>query len=137
MYAQDRDHLNDLIQETLANIWAGLPKFRQDSKPSTWIYRITLNTCITFFRRHGKHSSMERLDEKAFGIADDNLERQQNLRTMYELISRLDKMERAIIMMWLDEHSYDEISAVTGLSRNNVASRLHRIKHKLQKMNNL
>ena len=98
---------------------------------STWIYRVAINTCITFFRRHGKHSSLERIDERAASVADNSGERASQLRQMYEMIGRLGKIDKALIMLWLDEHSYDEIADVTGMSRGNVASRLYRIKQRL------
>lgn len=131
MYAEDREHLRDLHQEVLANIWSGLDSYSGRSKMSTWIYRVALNTCITYFRRHGKHSAAEPLDDKAYGIESDDNERTAMLRWMYELIGTLGKIDKAIIMLWLDEHSYDEISQITGVSRPNVASRLHRIKQRL------
>lgn len=131
MYAEDRDHLEDLHQEVAANVWSGLDGFNSMAKVSTWVYRIALNTCITYFRRHGKHSSVSRLDETAYGLIDESAERQAQLRMMYELIGRLGKIDKAIVMLWLDEHSYDEISEITGLSRSNVASRLYRIKQRL------
>lgn len=131
MYAEDSEHLRDLHQEVLANIWSGLDSYSGRSKMSTWIYRIALNTCITYFRRHGKHSAACPLDDKAYGVEAEDSERTAMLRWMYELIGRLGKIDKAIIMLWLDEHSYDEISQITGVSRANVASRLHRIRQRL------
>lgn len=131
MYAEDEEHLRDLRQEVAANVWCGLDRFNGLSKVSTWVYRIALNTCITYFRRHGKHSAVSRLDDAAYVVADNSDERRAQLNMMYELIGRLGKIDKAIVMLWLDEHSYDEISEITGLTRSNVASRLHRIKHRL------
>ena len=131
LYAEDSQHLQDLHQEVLANVWSGMESFSGRSKLSTWIYRIALNTCITFFRRHGKHSAVGRLDDKAYNIAADDNEHAEKLRLMYKLIGQLGPIDKAIVMLWLDEHSYDEISAVVGISRTNVASRLHRAKQRL------
>ncbi|MBS5437292.1 MAG: sigma-70 family RNA polymerase sigma factor [Prevotella sp.] len=103
MYATDVDYFNDLYQETLANIWSAMDSFRGEARISTWLYRIAINSCVTFFRRHHRHDSL----------------------------NTPDPMEKALIMMWLDENSYDEISEVTGLARNTVATRLRRIKQKL------
>ena len=102
-----------------------------ESKVSTWIYRIAINTCVSFIRRNGRHSSLNRLDEEAYSLADRNDEHAELLREMYGMISQLGKLDRAIIMLWLDEYSYEEIAQLTGLSRNNVASRLHRAKERL------
>lgn len=63
IYAKDRENLNDLYQEAIINLWKGFPKFRKESKPSTWIYRIALNSCITFFRRFSRHPKTLRLTE--------------------------------------------------------------------------
>lgn len=132
MYADDSEHLRDLKQEVYANIWSGLDNYSGLSKMSTWIYRIALNTCITYFRRHGKHSSASQLDEQAYSVAaDDDNDHAVKLRQMYKLIGQLGKIDKAIIMLWLDEHSYDEISSITGITRANVASRLHRIRLRL------
>lgn len=131
MYAEDSEHLKDLYQEVTANIWQGLENYRGESKVSTWIYRIAINTCVSFIRRNGRHSSLNRLDEEAYSLADRNDEHAELLREMYGMISQLGKLDRAIIMLWLDEYSYEEIAQLTGLSRNNVASRLHRAKERL------
>ncbi|MBQ3606069.1 MAG: sigma-70 family RNA polymerase sigma factor [Muribaculaceae bacterium] len=131
MYAADDDHFKDLYQEVLINLWRGIDRFRGDAQLSTWIYRTSINTCVTYYRRNHKHD--EALSLEGVSVVDnDDGTRLQQIKEMYRLISRLDRMEKAIILLWLDEKSYDEISEITGLSRNNVASRLRRIKIKLQ-----
>ena len=131
MYAADDDHFKDLYQEVLINLWRGIDRFRGDAQLSTWIYRTSINTCVTYYRRNHKHDEMLSLEGVSVVDNDDGT-RLQQIKEMYRLISRLDRMEKAIILLWLDEKSYDEISEITGLSRNNVASRLRRIKIKLQ-----
>lgn len=133
MYATDSNHFNDLYQETLINIWQGLDKFRGDAQVSTWIYRTAINSCITFYRRNkvmSNASSIDGLPE----LIDDRSDKPSQLKELYRLVSCLNKMDKALVLLWLDEKTYDEISAVTGISRNNVASRLRRIKAKLVKM---
>lgn len=130
MYATDDDHFKDLYQEVLINLWQGIDRFRGDARLSTWIYRICINTCVTYFRRNHYHDETMSLDN-IVEIPDGDVSRLNDLKEMYRLISRLRKLDKAIILMWLDEKSYDEIAEVTGLTRNNVASRIHRIKAKL------
>ena len=131
MYAADDDHFKDLYQEVLINLWRGIDRFRGDAQLSTWIYRTSINTCVTYYRRNHKHD--EALSLEGVSVVDnDDGTRLQQIKELYRLISRLDRMEKAIILLWLDEKSYDEISEITGLSRNNVAARLRRIKIKLQ-----
>lgn len=132
MYATDAENLKDLYQEVLANIWNGIDSFRSESKLSTWIYRVAINTCVAFFRKHSRECHASSLD----GIVDvadpDDGTRLANLREMYRLINRLGRIDKAIVLLWLDEHSYDEISSIVGLTKNNVASRLHRARQKLK-----
>jgi RNA polymerase sigma-70 factor (ECF subfamily) len=132
MYSTTINPFDDLYQETLANIWRGIDSFRGDSNLSTWIYRTTVNTCITYMRRNSRYSGFYSLDHAAAVAAGDDTEHQENLRELYRIISCLDQLEKAIIMMWLDEKDYQEIAQVTGLSKNNVATRLHRIKQKIK-----
>ena len=132
MYADSDEHFKDLYQEVLANLWQGLDSFRGDSRLSTWLYRTAINTCVTYFRHNGKHDRGKvGLDTLADTMSDDS-DRPAELRQMYRLIGGLDKMDKALILMWLAEKSYDEIAGVTGLPRNKVATRLPRIKLRLQ-----
>lgn len=132
MYASGPEHLKDLYQEILANLWQGIDSFRGDAKVSTWIYRTAINTCVTYHRKHRSHSSEMSPLEALPDVADEgDGGHRERLREMYRLIGQLNKMDKALILMWLDERSYDEIADVTGLSRNNVATRLRRIKLKL------
>lgn len=135
LYAEDSEHLKDLYQEVTANLWAGLESFSGKSRLSTWIYRVAINTCVSFIRKNSRHSDSSRLDERALSVVDPGVERSQQLRQMYEMISLLGRLDKAIIMLWLDEYSYDEIASLTGLTRNNVASRIHRIKQRLASCN--
>ena len=135
MYADDDEHFKDLYQEVLANLWQGLDSFRGDARMSTWLYRTAINTCVTYFRRNAKHDNGKVGLETLADTPGDDRDHQSELRQMYRLIGGLDRMEKAIILMWLDEKSYDEIAGVTGLPRNTVATRLHRIKQKLKERN--
>ena len=133
MYATDKDDINDLYQETVLNLWHAYPRFRKESKASTWIYRIALNICISDLRRKEKlkHVPLE-MDVDIY----NECEKDELLSEMYQLIKCLNKLERMYILLWLDENSYDEIAEITGVSRNNVAIRLHCIKDKLKQMSN-
>lgn len=131
MYAGGGEPLKDLMQDVSANIWQGLPGFRAESGYSTWVYRVTLNTCVSFLRRNSRHDAAVSLDDVAYGVADTSGERDAQLREMYRMIGRLGAIDKAVVLMWLDGHSYVEIADVTGLTRTNVASRLHRAKQRL------
>ena len=114
MYADSDEHFKDLYQEVLANLWQGLDSFRGDSRLSTWLYRTAINTCVTYFRHNGKHDRGKvGLDTLADTMSDDS-DRPAELRQMYRLIGGLDKMDKALILMWLDEKSYDRSAAQHG-----------------------
>lgn len=135
MYATDGEYFKDLYQDCLVNLWQGIERFRGDSKVSTWIYRTCLNTCVTSYRRNRKYEANASIEMLAELSVEDST-RRADLVEMYRMISRLDRLEKAIILLWLDEKSYDEIAEITGMSRNNVASRLRRIKQKLVEYGN-
>jgi RNA polymerase sigma-70 factor (ECF subfamily) len=132
MYATDAEHFNDLYQEVMINVWQGLEKFRGESQIATWLYRTAINTCITFYRRNKIRNTVPITELTDF--IDDRSDRPAQLKEMYRLVGSLGKIEKALVLLWLDERTYDEISDVTGISRNNVASKLRRIKAKLVKM---
>lgn len=133
MFSSDPDEVSDLFQETLINLWKGFPKFRGESKPETWIYRVALNTCISADRK--KQSQGERIpltmDINLYADTDDDSRQVQQL---YKRINRLGLVDRAIVLMWLENMSYDEIGNILGISAQNVGVKLFRIKEELKKM---
>lgn len=133
VYVSDEFSITDLYQEVVYNLWKGFPKFRNECTLSTWMYRIALNTCITGMRKELKrprHVANLHLAEHL--VEPESME--GNIREMYRLIYQLKNLERAIILLWLEEKSYQEIADITGLTINNVAIKLKRIKEKLKKM---
>lgn len=130
-YAHTSQDIEDLYQDVLVNIWRGLPSFRSDSSMRTWVYRIALNTCVSTLRIRTKQPPQTSLDEVIF-VADQSQEKKEAVKELYECIATLGPIDKAIVMMWLDEYSYDEIADTIGLKRNNVATRLHRAKERLR-----
>lgn len=134
-YAHTSQDLEDLYQDVLVNIWRGLPSFRSDSSMRTWVYRIALNTCVSTLRIRTRQPPQTTLDEVIL-VADQSQEKKEAVKELYECIATLGPIDKAIVMMWLDEYSYEEIAATIGLKRNNVATRLHRAKERLRSMHN-
>lgn len=135
MYANDGWTADDLYQEVALNMWRAFPKFRNESKQSTWVYRVTMNTCISNLRRITARPQTMPLTASMAELLPNEQEK-ENLRELYDLISRLDRLERALIMLWLDEQPYEEIAEILGLSLSNVKVRIHRVKAKLKTMSN-
>lgn len=133
-FATSIPELKDLRQEVLLNIWTGWDKFRKESKLSTWIYRVCFNTCITYQRKNKQRKNEVPLSS-VLDFEDESFD-MERYKEMHRLIGKLGSEDKAIILMWLDENSYEEIADVVGLKRNTVASRLKRIKEKLVKMSN-
>ena len=135
MFSNNPDEVADLFQEILINLWKGFPQFRGDSNVKTWIYRVCLNTCISSERK--KSRKVETLpltmDINLFSDSDDDTKQVQMLR---DRINKLGPFDRAIVLLWLENLSYDEIGAIVGISAKNVSVRLVRIKEQLKKMSN-
>lgn len=136
-YTSEGLPLADLYQDVVYNLWKGFPKFRSESSPGTWIYRIALNTCISGIRKDKKHQKtdypIENLSE--WLIEPENLN--EDIREMYQMINQLKTLEKMIILLYLEEKSYQEIADITGLTLSNVATKLKRAKEKLKQMSNL
>lgn len=134
-YATPKLPFDDIRQEIYINLWQGLKQFRGDSRISTWIYRVSVNSALMALRSTKAKVETVSLD---FSILDLSTEiddcQKENLQTLQSLINRLEDIEKAIILMWLDEISYDEIAETIGLKRNTVATRIYRIKEKLSKL---
>ena len=135
MFANDREEVEDLFQEVLIALWQGLESFRGESALRSWIYRISLNTCISAERKKRRRADSVRLDMNInlFADTDDDSRQAQMLR---QRIARLGVFDRAIILLWLENLSYEEIGAIVGISAKNVSVRLVRIREQLKNMSN-
>ena len=135
MFSKDADEVSDLFQEVLINLWKGMKNFEQRSDLRTWIYRVSLNTCLSAERKKKRRKTIPlTLDIDLFEAGDKNPTAVHNL---HERITRLQLIDRAIILLWLEDLSYDEIAATLGISVKNVSVRLVRIREQLKNMNNI
>ena len=133
MFSKDEDEVADLFQDILVNLWKGFPRFRGDSSPKTWIYRVSLNTCISVERKKKRKGETVPLDMN-INLFDDTAEDMKQVRMLQDRISRLGPFDRAIVLLWLENLSYDEIGAIVGISAKNVSVRLVRIREQLKNM---
>ena len=131
-YASDGADYEDLRQDVMINIWKGLENFREESSSVTWIYRIALNTCVSTLRKRSRRPLTERLDSMPIDLpadsGDDSM--RERLEILYKLISQLSPVDKAIVTMWLDDRSYDEIAEVIGMTKGNITLRMHRIRER-------
>ena len=136
MYATDEYTLEELYQETVINLWKAFPQFKEHSKMSTWVYRIAMNTCISYFRKSSvRPTTIPITFHMETTLADDSAQ-SGYLRELYRMISQLGKLDRALILLWLEDKSYQEIADVLGITKANVAVKINRVKEKLKKMSN-
>ena len=133
MFSHDEDEVNDLFQETLINMWKGIDSFREQSKISTWIYRVALNTCLLQERKKKREVPKVPLSMNVNFFEDEDAKVAQ-VRQLHQRIGKLGLVDRAIVMLWLEGSSYDEIGAVMGISAQNVGVKLYRIKEQLKNM---
>ncbi len=129
LYANDADDRKDLEQETLPQAWKGWPTFRGDAKFSTWLYRIALNTILSWKRRprHERHTANSPTLTAPVGMNDD-------AQRLYLAMRQLTEIDRALLTLHLEGHDQKEIGQIIGLTANNVRVRIHRTKERLTQL---
>ena len=138
MYQQDEDDQKDLYQEIVLQIWKTLPRFRGESKISTWIYRVALNMAISGFRKTKRQPFHDRIDERVIKMAEERDDEKQDLiKQMYGAIDKLSAVEKAMILLHLDEKPYNEIAEIMGITQNNLRVKMNRTREKLRILMNL
>ena len=133
MFSHDKTEIDDLFQEILIRLWNGFDNYEGRSTARTWIYRVALNTAINQDKKERRRIETVPLTVDIDPYEADDPKTQQ-IRELYDRISRLDLIDRSLILLWLEGISYDEIGAIIGITPNNVGVRLTRIKEKLVKM---
>ena len=135
MFSKDKEEVEDLFQEALIALWRGFEGFRGECNIRSWIYRVSLNTCISAERKKRRRPDSARLtmDINLFADTDEDSRQAQMLR---QRIGKLGVFDRAIILLWLENLSYEEIGAIVGISAKNVSVRLVRIREQLKNMSN-
>ncbi|MEN9928679.1 MAG: hypothetical protein RLZZ231_600 [Bacteroidota bacterium] len=138
LYTSDSDAHKDLFQEITIQLWKAFPKFRGDSKFSTWAYRVALNTAITLYRKNTRSIQTSDYEKHSYFISqeDYNPEEEEQLKLMYQAVHQLNDIEKALIFMYLEDKDYAEISETLGISEVNARVKMNRIKNKLKKILN-
>ena len=135
IYCHNQHDIDDLFQDIAINLWKGLSSFKGNSKLSTWIYRVSINTAISKFRkkRKLKFVGFDNVTElKDTYVQEQEMDKENRIKALYSGIERLNPVEKAIILLYLEDKSYDEIADIVGISKSNVSVRLVRVKRKLE-----
>lgn len=136
MYCDREEDRNDLFQEILAQLWRSFPTFRNESKITTWMYRVAINTAITSFKREKRRPEQKILTQDYFQLADSEVdtETEENIRELYKAVSKLSGIEKSIVLLFLEDKKYEEIAEITGITQNYVRVKMNRIKKKLKSL---
>ena len=133
LYGRNEADKDDLYQEIVIQVWKSFQSFRGESKLSTWLYRIALNTAISDMRKQNRRESLSFPEFIPREDADDtDRTREEQLRQLYGAIQRLSEVEKAIVMLYLEDKSYDEMEEILGISNGNLRVKMNRIKDKLK-----
>lgn len=130
----DKDTANDLLQEIFISIWSNLDKFKGASSYKTWIYRITVNTCLQYIKKDNKVNifPISEIENQLAVVDNDENSTNPNIQRLYKAIGQLKKIDRLIIIMVLENQDYDNISEIIGITPTNVRVKIHRIKKRLE-----
>ena len=136
LYGQETTGREDLFQEIVVQLWKAYPRFRGDSKFSTWLYRIALNTAISGLRKRKNHIASFEPENLPTEIQDEiyNKEKELQLDQLYDAIRKLSEIERALVMLYLEDKSYEEMEEILGINQNNLRVKMNRIKEKIRKL---
>ena len=134
-YSKDEESLKDLVQEVTLQLWRSHKSFKGNSQLSTWVYRVTLNVCLSHAKKIKKKPETVSLDWGASIREEDDVEKEQ-IERLYRGIRRLEESDRAIILLYLEDKSYKEMSEILGITVSNVGVKVNRLKVKLKQMIN-
>ena len=134
IYTNNQDAHNDLFQEITIQLWKAYPKFRGDSKFSTWMYRVGLNTAITLYRKNKRSIATQGFDAVEFRLTNEEYDdtEEQQLKILYQAVHELNDIEKALVFLYLEDKNYKDISETLGISEVNARVKMNRIKTKLK-----
>lgn len=134
-YTNTQEDFEDYYQEVCLQIWRSSDNFREQSEWSTWIYRLTLNVCLTLLKKrknNPQHFASDYLPEET--VEDSHTFPDEALNQLYDAIKHLSEVDRAVILLYLEEKTYQEIAEIIGTNPNNIGVRIKRIKERLKKL---
>lgn len=137
MYAQNPDEADDMFQEICIQLWRAYPQFKGEAKFSTWLYRVAINTAISWIRKEKKYRFTDNTDTLPLSVEDETPfyeteEKQEQLAQMQRAIQKLSEVDRTLVLLYLEDVSYSEISEIMGLTVNNIKVKMNRVKKRLK-----
>lgn len=133
-YCPNRDDRDDLAQEIVTELWRSFPAFDERSRFSTWLYRVALNVAISFHRREDRRARhVVPGDEHLLEVAGETQSRPEELILLHAFIEKLDQMNKALILLYLDGYGYREIAGTIGITETNVATKINRLRNVMKR----
>lgn len=133
LYAEVASDKKDLFQEILYQAWASFPNFKGNSKFSTWLYRVAMNTAITQIKKRKKNDRTKLIESGYINLRGEDESRKSQIDILYQTINKLSPVDKALVLLYIDNHSYEEMSEILGISVSNVGVKINRIKQFLKK----
>ena len=136
IYASTSADKEDLFQEIIIQLWKAFPKFKGDAKFSTWMYRVALNTAISGLRKKKDFVTSYEPANLPVHISDDDLSQaeEERLQQLLQAVELLNQVEKAIVVLYMEDHSYEEMEAILGINQGNLRVKMNRIKEKLRQL---
>lgn len=136
IYCDTAEDCEDLFQEIVAQLWRSFPSFRNEAKVTTWMYRVSLNTAITHFKKDKRRPDRDNFEKPNFQIPNEEYDTsyEENIKRLHKAVSKLTGIEKSITLLYLEEKKYEEIAEIVGITQNYVRVKMNRIKAKLKKM---
>jgi RNA polymerase sigma-70 factor (ECF subfamily) len=136
IYAYTEADRQDLFQEIVIQLWHSFPKFKGNAKVSTWLYRVAINTAITGLRKKKDFITSFEPAQLPTHLSDDNLSlvEEERLQQLYKAIEQLNQIEKAIVMLYMEDRSYEEMEDILGINQGNLRVKMNRIKDKLRQL---
>jgi RNA polymerase sigma factor (sigma-70 family) len=133
-YCRDPEDRKDLVQEVIIRLWQSFHKYDNQFKLSTWMYRIAINTAISYYRASSKKQKVTiSIHDSLIDIADENTaELDENIKLLYHFINQFNDLNKALMILYLDNNSYKDIAEILGISETNVATKINRLKLQLK-----
>ncbi len=138
IYTTNEEDSQDLFQEILLQLWKSYKSFKGNSKFTTWMYRVALNTAITLFRKSTKNVVTQEIDTTLYKISEDTeySEKEEQINQLYEAIKKLSEIERALVLLYLEDLPYKDIADTLGITEVNARVKMNRAKVKLKEIMN-
>ena len=136
VYCDTPEDREDLFQEIISQLWRSFPTFRNESKITTWMYQVSLNTAITHFKKNKRRPDKNDISKNLFQVADEHFDEtfEEQLKLLHKAIEKLTGIEKSIILLYLEDKKYEEIAEIIGITQNYVRVKMNRIKGKLKKL---